>query len=623
MASDWRYPPGEWDIPTLIYIPLQKNVPVVYICLKRNEAVTGPEMMKRKMYILKLLPKNLKYEDKIECIKRERDILVKITKAGNPPFLANLEDGRAFMNFAYHAEQYCILSKYYGIDLLKLYESLDSRRDSWGMVISTEDDYKFSFSCCVQIREGLKWLHDNNIFHIDVKPENITIDNKGHIRLIDFDHAQTTKEVSKLDMTRNMLYRSPKAIKYCYEEGESGPRLYTYTAEDDFFSLGSILVELVNRCFLDKLLVPLKLGQFGRDPDKGEVEGRKISSREKERRIELFVGNKNEQTPDLPKPFHELICKMLKMELVTDEEMSSIFTEVFGEDQGEDQGSYHKFMEKLKNYDIDIFTAYNINLKHILGDAANYSENMLTKLYYEEEEILKRERQVEEERREEAAAAAKAAAAANLRKEWGEERKQWQDTAPSWWEGAQVVRVQGKNFFAIKFKVLKDGAGSIPWTYDKLIGWVRETLQADRINNHPLWPPPRKPYRPDSQDMYRPWAQIERELKEYLKKIWLFVLTSSLSSTRGSALHTLKEFENIIGINLPRDCGGSQGVVGGGVMKSKRTRRNVKKYRTKKRRSKKRKKKHGGKKRKTNRRKTNRRKTNRRKTNRRKTLWIK
>lgn len=44
---------------------------------------------------------------------------------------------------------------------------------------------------CAEILVALSTLHSNNIVYRDLKPDNIMIDNQGHIKLIDFGFSKS------------------------------------------------------------------------------------------------------------------------------------------------------------------------------------------------------------------------------------------------------------------------------------------------------------------------------------------------------------------------------------------------------------------------------------------------
>jgi len=55
------------------------------------------------------------------------------------------------------------------------------------LVFNTEKDKKRMIK---QIAKGLKYLHDNYIFHRDLKPDNIFVSKSGWMRIADFGFAK-------------------------------------------------------------------------------------------------------------------------------------------------------------------------------------------------------------------------------------------------------------------------------------------------------------------------------------------------------------------------------------------------------------------------------------------------
>ncbi len=46
----------------------------------------------------------------------------------------------------------------------------------------------------IQIVEGVKYIHEKNYYHGDLKLENIVIDKDGHVRIIDFGLANKAEQ---------------------------------------------------------------------------------------------------------------------------------------------------------------------------------------------------------------------------------------------------------------------------------------------------------------------------------------------------------------------------------------------------------------------------------------------
>lgn len=98
-------------------------------------------------------------------------------------------------------------------------------------------DVRTSISIAKQICQGLAEAHKSGVIHRDLKPNNIMIDKKGNVRIMDFGIARslTTKGITRPGMTIGTPeYMSPEQV-----EGKAVDR------RSDIYSLGIILYEMV------------------------------------------------------------------------------------------------------------------------------------------------------------------------------------------------------------------------------------------------------------------------------------------------------------------------------------------------------------------------------------------
>ena len=85
------------------------------------------------------------------------------------------------------------------------------------------------------VLHGLKQLHALGYVHLDVKPENIFIDHKGHVKLGDFGTTRKIGTIPDFSETGTGRYQAPEVLDGCIQP------------ENDIYSLGICLFEMVSR----------------------------------------------------------------------------------------------------------------------------------------------------------------------------------------------------------------------------------------------------------------------------------------------------------------------------------------------------------------------------------------
>jgi serine/threonine protein kinase len=87
-----------------------------------------------------------------------------------------------------------------------------------------------------QILLGLQYLHQNDILHRDIKAANILLDNNGIVKLADFGHSLSIKDIdkSKQGLKGTPLWMAPEVIKY-----------NDYSRQSDIWSVGCTIIEMV------------------------------------------------------------------------------------------------------------------------------------------------------------------------------------------------------------------------------------------------------------------------------------------------------------------------------------------------------------------------------------------
>ncbi|CEG73269.1 hypothetical protein RMATCC62417_08681 [Rhizopus microsporus] len=126
-------------------------------------------------------------------------------------------------------DHYYVVMDLFGAGM-DLFDYIELRKDG-----ISESEIRVIFR---QIIEAVSHLHDNHIIHRDIKDENVILDLKGGVRLIDFGSATYMKEGKRYDTFVGTLdYAAPEVLK-----GQ------TYTGPpQDIWACGTLLYTLIYR----------------------------------------------------------------------------------------------------------------------------------------------------------------------------------------------------------------------------------------------------------------------------------------------------------------------------------------------------------------------------------------
>ena len=134
--------------------------------------------------------------------------------------------------------------------------------DYLGVILDKVPQMSFEWDLRVglQLIRGLKFLHDHQIVHLDVKYENVLIeecDGKLRLKFIDFESAKVCKEgeerVTSLGVG-TQIYKAPECKEFVLRVSKNKDRKtdldlergYPYSQASDIYSLGLILFYLRN-----------------------------------------------------------------------------------------------------------------------------------------------------------------------------------------------------------------------------------------------------------------------------------------------------------------------------------------------------------------------------------------
>ncbi|MBM7557785.1 protein kinase domain-containing protein [Halanaerobacter jeridensis] len=115
-------------------------------------------------------------------------------------------------------------------------------------------NFEFKLDLMVEAAKLIKQIHEENIIHADLKPDNIVVSkiNKSEkvriaLNIIDFDDSVVKKDIKKSNIVTDLAYSAPEVIiiSSANLKEEFGVKIKDITPKIDVFSLGLIFSELL------------------------------------------------------------------------------------------------------------------------------------------------------------------------------------------------------------------------------------------------------------------------------------------------------------------------------------------------------------------------------------------
>ena len=180
-----------------------------------------------KIYVIKKISLDTANDEEINKIKNEAKILSSLNSENIVKYISSYTDNESF-NIVM---EYCD-----GLDLHKYISEHKKSND----FIKRDIVYHIILDIC----NGIKDIHKNNLIHRDLKPANIFLKADMKVKIGDFGiskQLQSTKEYAKTHVG-TYLYMAPEIIK-----------AEQYNNKVDIWALGCIIHELctLNACFQD------------------------------------------------------------------------------------------------------------------------------------------------------------------------------------------------------------------------------------------------------------------------------------------------------------------------------------------------------------------------------------
>ena len=183
------------------------------------------------IYAVKFLPKINTNSQDIKNIFREVNIMPKLNHKNIVKLYAYFEDN-IYNYFVYELVQGCNLEKY-------VEKLTNNNMKNYGNRYATHIEQSLLINIFKQILSGLLYLHSNFIFHRDIKPDNILIDNDNNIKITDFGLSALYVKGFPLSSNGTVVGREDYAAP---EVKNNQP----YDYKCDIFSLGLTFYYLMN-----------------------------------------------------------------------------------------------------------------------------------------------------------------------------------------------------------------------------------------------------------------------------------------------------------------------------------------------------------------------------------------